>query len=284
MPYFSIENEYNNNLQLTQNEKRWQLTSVTGLNSPPAAIYSSVVPTFDGERFNSARLEARDIVITLAINGDAEANRMALNKVILPKRYIKIYYQNKSLNVYIEGYVESFEYDVFADNKIVAQASIICPDPYWRDQEQSEAVMTPVVDLFEFPFSIPEEGIALSELLTITGGDITNQGSAQSGLLITIEASREVLNPYIINATTGAKMLLNTEMTRGEVININTIRGSKYIRKYSDGVTTNILNDLDESSQWISLALGENRFTYGADYGEENMAVKIQYRNLYGGV
>lgn len=284
MPAFSIENEYNNQLQLTQNEKRWQLTSVTGLNSPPAAISTSVVPTFDGERFNSARLEARNIVISLVINGDAEANRMALNKVILPKRYIKIYYQNKSLNLYIEGYVESFEYNVFEDNKIHAQASIICPDPYWKDAGESEAILTPVVDLFEFPFAIPAEGIALSELLIVTGAGITNQGTIQAGLIITIEASREVLNPYITNATTGEKMLLNTELTKGEVATISTTRGSKYIRKYSGGTITNILNDLDDSSQWISLAIGENKFTYGADYGAENMTVKIQYRNLYGGV
>lgn len=284
MPVISIENEYNNQLKLTQNEKRWQVTSMTGLNSPPAAISSSVVPTFDGERFNSARLEARNIVITLAINGNAETNRMALNKVILPKRYIKIYYRNNSLNLYIEGYVESFEYDVYADNKIIAQASIICPDPYWKDTEQTGAQLMPVVNLFEFPFSLPEEGIALSELLTITGASITNQGTIQAGLNITIEAGNEVLNPYIINATTGEKMLLHTEMTKGDVITINTTRGNKYIRMYKDGATQNIINDMDENSQWISLAIGENSFTYGAEYGAENITVRIEYRNQYGGV
>jgi len=283
MPVFSIENEFNNTLQLTQNEKLWQVTSVTGLNPPPAAIATSVVPTFDGERFNSSRLQARNIVITLVINGDAEANRMALNKVILPKRYIKVNYQNKSKNLYIEGYVESFEYDVY-ENKITAQASILCPDPYWKDAEQSAAIMTPVVDLFEFPFSLPEEGIALGEILTLTEGDITNNGSIQAGCVISVEASREVLNPYIENVTTGEKMLINTELTKGDILTINTTRGSKSVQLYADGVTTNILNDLDESSQWITLAIGANTFIYGADYGAENMTVKIQYRNLYGGV
>lgn len=284
MPVFSIENEFNNSLQLTQQENRWQVLSVTGLNPPPAAIATSIIPTFDGERFNSSRLQARNVVINLAINGNAEENRMALNKVVLPKRYIKVKYKNNTKDVFIEGFVESFEYDVFEDNKIKAMASILCPDPYWKDAAENEASMKAIVNLFEFPFSIPAEGIAISELLNNTEGEILNQGSIQSGCMITIEAINNVLNPYIENITTGEKMIINKELTRGDVLTINTNRGNKSVKLYADGTTTNIINDLDESSKWITLEIGANKIIYGAEYGEENMNIKIQFRNLYGGV
>ena len=284
MPVFSIENEFNNSLQLTQQENRWQVLSVTGLNPPPAAIATSIIPTFDGERFNSSRLQARNVVINLAINGNAEENRMALNKVVLPKRYIKVKYKNNTKDVFIEGFVESFEYDVFEDNKIKAMASILCPDPYWKDAAETEASMKKIINLFEFPFSIPPEGIAISELLNNTEGEILNQGSIQSGCMITIEAINSVLNPYIENITTGEKMIINKELTRGDVLTINTNRGNKSVKLYADGTTTNIINDLDESSKWITLEIGANKIIYGAEYGEENMSIKIQFRNLYGGV
>lgn len=284
MPNFIIENEWNKQIKLTQDETRWQVTSVTGINPPVANIATSVIPTFDGSRFNSSRLEDRNVVISLAINGDAEANRLELNSVIMPKRYIKLYYVNKTKSVYIEGYVESFEYDVFEESKILAQASIICPDPYWKDTKQSASTFTPVVDLFEFPFSIPEEGIAISELLTVDEGSILNAGSIESGIIITIESRHKVLNPFVQNVTTGQKMIINEEISKGQVVTISTIRGSKSIRLYSDGVTTNILNDLAAGSKWITLAIGENSFTYGADYGAEDMIVKISYRNQYGGL
>lgn len=284
MPVFSIENEFNNSLQLTQQENRWQVLSVTGLNPPPAAITTSIIPTFDGERFNSSRLQARNVVITLAINGNAEENRMALNKVILPKRYIKVKYKNNTKDVFIEGYVESFEYDVFEDKKIKAMASILCPDPYWKDAAETEASMKTIVNLFEFPFSIPEEGIAISELLENTEGEILNQGTIQSGCMITIETTNNVLNPFIENITTGEKMIINKELTRGDVLTINTNRGKKSVKLYADGTITNIINDLDESSSWISLAIGANKFIYGAESGVNNMNIKIQFRNLYGGV
>lgn len=284
MPIFTVENEWNNKLRLTQNEQKWQLTSVTGLNSPPANISTSIIPTFDGSRFNSSRLEARNLVISLAINGDAEANRMDLNSVIIPKRYIKVYYQNKRKSLFIEGYVESFEYDVFEEGKIRAQASIICPSPYWQDQQAQNILFTQIINLFEFPFSIPAEGIALSEMMTAEQGLIKNEGTIQGGFTFTMQALHKVLNPYIQNITTGQKMTIEREISSNEVVSVSTIQGQKSIRLYTGGETKNIINDLQEGSQWITLALGDNIFRYGADYGAENLTIKINFRNQYGGV
>ena len=236
MAIFKVENEYNNQLQLSQNENKWQLTSVIGLNQPPANIATSIIPNFDGARFNSSRLEPRNIVITLAIKGNIETNRMLLNSVIFSKRYIKVYYQNNSLNVYQEGYVESFEYDVF-EQGVMAQISIICPDPFWRDVETNISVLTPIINLFEFPFTIPEEGIPFGEIIANITNIIQNNGSANTGTIITINSDYTVLNPSITNITTGQTMLINEELANNSQIIISTIRGKKSI--YMDGITMN---------------------------------------------
>lgn len=283
MPVFSVENEYNNKLELTHNENKWQLLSVTGLSSPAAAISTSVIPTFDGERFNSSRLTARNIVITLAINGDAEENRMALNKVILPKRYIKLYYQNKAHKYYIEGIVESFEYDIF-NNKIQAQASIICVDPYFKDEEENKEILTGLINLFEFPFSIPAEGIALSEITADKNGEITNTGTETTGCELIIEAQNEIINPYIENLTTGQTIKINRTIQKHDIIKINTYRGKKSAVLYSGNSIINIINDLTEDSQWLTITPGTNIILYGADAGTDNMQTTIIYKNLYGGV
>lgn len=283
MPVFRIENEFNNKIELTHNENKWQLLSVTGLSSPPAAISSSIIPTFDGERFNSSRLEARNIVILLVINGNAEENRMALNKVILPKRFIKFYYENNAHKYYINGVVESFEYDVF-ENKIKAQISIICMDPYFKDEEETTEILTSIINLFEFPFSIPEEGIALGEITENKNGEITNSGTIPTGCEITIEASGEIINPYIENITTGEKIKINRTIYKNDTIKINTNKGNKSIYLYSGNEIINIINDFSEDSQWLTLTPGANIFIYGSDSGTNNMQAKISYKNLYGGV
>lgn len=283
MAIFKIENEFNNMLQLSQNEDKWQLLSVTGLNQPPASIITSVVPGFDGARFNSSRLEARNIVITLAIVDHTEINRMILNSVIYSKRYIKVYYKNNSLDVYIEGYVESFEYDVF-EQGIRAQISIICTNPYWIDNESNVTVITPMVDLFEFPFSIPEEGISLGELTSDFSNIVTNNGTVETGAVITIKSNYVTINPSITNVTTGQTMKINTTIAAGDQVIISTLRSKKFIKKYSAGQMYNIINDLDVSSTWINIIPGENTFILRSDHGSDFMQASVAIQNLYGGV
>lgn len=283
MPVFTVENEFNNQLRLTQNEDKWQVISITGLNQPNANIATSVIPTFDGSRFNSSRLENRNIVITLAIKGNVETNRMLLNSVIFSKRYIKVYYQNNTLDVYIEGYVEAFEYDIF-EQGVMAQISIICPDVYWIDKATNVTLLTPVINLFEFPFSIPEEGIALSELLEQATNVVHNLGTVQTGAVITITTDYTILNPTIMNITTGQTMKINEEMTANDQIIISTVQGNKYIQMYSGGTTENIINKLDTPMEWITIVPGDNTFSVSADYGTEHMTVSVAIQNLYGGV
>lgn len=283
MATFIVENEYNIQLQLTQNERQWQLISVTGLNPAPANVVTSVIPNVDGSRFNSSRLEQRNIVLTLVINGNAEENRNALNSVIFAKRYLKIYYSNNSKNVYIEGYVESIEYDVFSE-KLQVQISVICPSPFWKDINQTITEITPIANLFEFPFSIPQEGIAFSELIGNAQGIVNNSGTVQTGIIINIESTHKVLNPSITNLTTGETMKVDVELSQTDLLTISTLKGNKNIKMYSNGVVNNVINNLEPQSKWISLITGQNTFTYSADYGVENMRINIISRNQYGGV
>ena len=74
----TLENEFHSQIELTGQEDKWQVTNVTGLNPPPAVISTSVIPNFDGERFNASRLDKRNIVIRpLAYVRESETARFA---------------------------------------------------------------------------------------------------------------------------------------------------------------------------------------------------------------
>lgn len=279
-----IENEYGVKIKATGNENRWQVTSLTGLNPPPAVISTSAIPNIDGSRFNTSRLDNRNIVLTMAINGDVEGNLETLNRVISPKRYIKVYYNTGEKDLYAEGRVETFEYDKFEGSKIMVQTSILCFDPYWHSQEKDEQTFKKHIGLFEFPFSMAAEGIAVSELVETTENRISNLGTVVSGLEFTIEVTSPVVNPYLQNITTGEKMTFNLTLNRGDVLKVNTARKTKYIRLYSNGQTTNVLNKLANGSKWLTLAIGDNSIVYGSDTGSENMVLSTSRENLFGGV
>lgn len=224
-----------------------------------------------------------DIVIAVVINENVAKNLDEFNKLLLPKRYLKISYATKEKNVYIEGYIESFEYDHFS-NKVKCQISVMCPKPYWRAQDAEVTKMSPVVDLFEFPFSIPAEGIAFSEYVGSMSEYITNPGNVETGVLIDVEAKKKVKNPLIVNATTGQQMKLLIVINEGDHITVNTERGDKSIVLERNGEKTNVLNTLDDTSEWLRLAPGSNRINYNADSGADNMLITIKCPILYGGV
>ena len=129
-----VENTRGAVLELTDNEENYQVTEISGLNPPNANINTSSYANGDGSSFNSSRIPDREIVITVYINGDIQKNRLALYKHFRNKEWCKIYYEDDLRDVFIEGYVQALDVSSFTQ-KQVAQISILCPNPYFKDVE-----------------------------------------------------------------------------------------------------------------------------------------------------
>lgn len=278
---FTIENENGEKLRLTQNSAYF-LLSVDGLNPPGALVNIASNANFDGGVVKNARLGTRVITFTLAINNPAETNRIALYNFIKTKRAVTVYVENGQRNVYTNGIVESFNIVPFSE-KETAQISIVCPKPYFYDKADNSISFAIIQPGFEFPFSIPSTGIAFSELdynieRVIGAGDIA------SGMIIEFYALGNSTNPVFYNATTGEFIKVETSLTEGQVLYINTFQGEKTI-KLIDGLTeTNLINALTVNSAWVGLAPGTNVVYFGADSNPENLSVTMAYHILYEGV
>ena len=73
-----IQNSSGALLNLTQNESAYQVTSITGLTSAGATVNVTSLAGIAGGVFNSSHVNTRNIVITLSLCGDIEANRLQL--------------------------------------------------------------------------------------------------------------------------------------------------------------------------------------------------------------
>lgn len=261
----------------------YAITNISGLNPPSASISTSVVSTLDGERLSNARMNMRNMVLTLKIQRNVEENRILLYRFFKVKQYCKIYYKNDSRNVYIEGYVEAFEDDFFTKMQTV-QISILCPEPYFKNMEEVYFNISQVLSMFEFPFSIESDGIPFSEYDTTLVATIKNNGDVESGIEITISASGEITNPKIYNADTRKMFGLNVIMIKGDVIVISTVKGRKTVELIRGGVRTNIINLVMKNPEWFQMEPGENHFTYNCDSGNEFFYMSIKHVDLYEGV
>lgn len=277
-----IENKYGQQLQLVGNPN-YDVLSIDGLTPSSATINRSIVATVDGSKVNSSYANERNIVMVIRPKCDIEANRINLYKFIKIKQQLKIYYKNESRDVYIEGYVESFDGDLF-ENGQSFQISIVCPQPYFKAIDNLVTSFSATKSMFEFPFSIEESGI---ELATIVVGEqtlIPNNGDEETGAIIQIYARDIVLEPTIYNYDTNEFFTIEIEMFAGDMVEINTNKGNKSIAFISNGVRTNILNKIVKGSTWFTLKSGDNVFLYDCVHGAVNADVKFIVDTLYEGV
>lgn len=283
MSYFnlSVENKRGDVLTLTNNEK-YNVLSVDGLAPPTATVNTTTNATSDGATFNSSKINERNIVIQLAIEGDVEKNRIELYRYFKVKQPCKVLYKNGTRDIFINGYVESFECNFF-EMKEVAQISILCPRPFFETQDEIDFDFASVTGLFEFPFSIDSDGIEFSELVVGEERNVVNHGDVETGMIIKFTAAGACTNPSIYNTETNEGIKVNVEMAEGDVLEINTNKGSKSITLNSDGVITNKINALDRSSTWLQLESGDNSLLYTADTNPDNLLCNLIYSSLYEG-
>jgi hypothetical protein len=277
-----VENEAGDQLELTNN-RNYDVLSVGGTNPPVAAINTVNVAGMDGSKFNSSRAQQRNIVITLNIHHPIEANRWALYKFFRVKRWVKLYYQNSRRDVYIEGYVESLENNPWSQVQ-QPQISIICPQPYWLSASDTTINFSSSRAAFEFPFSIPSEGIEFSTLEQIVS-EVVNVGEVQTGGIITFFATADqIVNPKFYNRTANTFFGIDIEMSQGDLITVNSLIGQKSVTLLRDGVTTNILSDRTDGSTWLTLGPGENEVSFGADEGSEDLQATLTIVRKFEGV
>lgn len=277
------ENQYQEQLELTHSAL-YDIKSILGLDPPDAVINTTRNAGQDGSVYNSAYMDNRTITITLAINHPAEINRINLYRYFKIKSPVILRYKNGSRSVWILGYCQSFQVGYF-EKKETAQIVILCPKPWFNDVFGFDSTLSNVLNLFEFPFSIEENNpIEFSRIEYGSEQSIMNYGDVDIGMVMRMSATGTVVDPQIYNVQTGAYIKLSTTMQEGDVIDICTIPGSKYIRRIREGVITSMVGKLTEGSSWISLRPGNNIFALFAQTNPEYLSVLITATYQYEGV
>lgn len=287
---FSLKfaNALGNVIDLTSSENL-KLTNVTGLNPPNADIITSTSPNFDGEMFNSSKVQKRNVVIYLVIERNVESERLNLYKFFRVKQKGTLYYKSEYRDVWIEGYVDTFEINNFS-NPVTVQISLTCPQPYFNSIDEMVTEIADVISLLEFPVSLPEAGIEFGKLDPYREVVVENNGEIETGVIFEFRAIGAVVNPTIFNADTQEFFGLNLTMQTGDVIKISTYTGSKTATLIRQGSVSNVFNYITANSTWLTLQAGENSFKYTTKENSDgtntnaNLYIKIYHTDQYEGV
>ena len=253
-------NSYGTSIQLTQ-QAAYAVASVGGLTPPQGAVYTSEVATKDGSFYNASRSQNREIVLTIYPQERIEAARLALYNVFKLAKWVQLELQTKQRHVTIEGYVESMQGDLY-ENPQNLQISIICPDPYFEDYTTTTT-------------AIPEVGTAVT---------VANVGDEEAGAVFTLTASGNVSDPAIYNNTTGQTFGLDVDLVSGDVVTIDTRRGSLRATLTHSGTVTNIINAMTSGSTWPRLQPGNNSVRFNAASGGSALTCSVAFTPIYEGL
>lgn len=296
-----VTNHNRESLELDLFHPEWSgiiVNKIEGLGPPKANINYNEVATIDGGIFTSARTEARNIVFTLSMMWGPliEDSRLKIYKYFPIKKNISIELITDRHHAIAYGYVESNTPDIFSSAEST-QVSVICPDPFFYELEQSIHIFNGVDPLFEFPFwndSLTENLIEFGNIREDNRGTLDYKGDVDTGVLITCHVmGGTVENLTLWNVDTREHMRIDTnkikrltdiQFSQGDDIIINTKIGEKSIQLLHDGKYYNIISCIEKDADWFQLTSGPNTFTFVADHGTNGMMMTMTYRNAYGGV
>lgn len=253
-----------------------QIRDIQGLGPVKAEISSTPFATGRGELYQGSTTGKRNIVLNLGLNPNWEDQtisslRQLLYGYFMPEYWTKLRFFSQEIpTVDIEGYVESFEPNMFSEDPEI-QISIICPKPDFVDVDATliygnvDDGTTEVV--FDYVGSLP------------TGFELQVKQTAENpiysgGLVIVNKAP---VDPQTFEVET---ITINAL----KYFKLSTVRNAKRATSIAtaDGTVTNLLSEVTDASVWPELRPGENVFSVAGD--EPGQAWTLGFFNRFGGL
>lgn len=160
---------------------------------------------------------------------------------------------------------------------------ILAPDTLWYALEPTIVSLSPYVNEFKFPISIPKHGFIYGHKDDNVLTNIYNECNVPIPMKFTITSLATIQNPEIIRVQDGKKLKINTILQPGDVLTISTEFGNKSVLLNGQ----NIISNFDfQISSWLMLNPGLNTFTYSCvnEKLKGNLNITITYKQAYWGV
>lgn len=250
--------------------------NIDGLGPVKADVLTTELASGRDELYKDSKSGKRNIVLSLGLNPNwvdqtMSTLRQFLYAYLIPQQWCKLRFTSNHMpTVDIEGYVESFDPNMFSEDPEI-QVSIICPKPDFIEIEST--IYTGVV------------GDGTTEL------EFVYLGTVDTGFELRIEASEAnadyngsitikntawdieqifVADPVVVNLLKYFKM--------------SSLRGAKRVQNVaaSGGAITNLLAKMTDDSVWPILMPGENLFSVAGE--EPGQLWTFAYFNRFGGL
>lgn len=242
-----------------------------GLGPVKTSIVSSEFAGIDGTIYQSSQRGERNLTWQVGLEPDYETDeepadlRDRLYDFFMPGSMVGVrFIDTRKDPKYTSGIVESCDPGYFQQEPTV-DISILCNDP----------------DMYD-PTPVHLEGFTTGTTDTMA---IDYDGTSKTGVKFTLRPDRALTAFDIyLNRSDGFIGIMNfaESLEAGDVLEINTVRGDKYVRLTRLGSISSMLYAISPQSNWFELSRGINQFRVYAD----GVAIpwELDYTKKFGGL
>lgn len=287
----TLINKNNQVLDLLNNRDKFILSGAEGLHGIETDIAESETPYTDGATIESVKALPRGIELVFTLRGNIKASIDYFTSIVKSKQYVTLREVDGERDIAIKGVATIPPYSRMLQSCKIT-LTVYCGQPYWEDINYLVETISNYINLLNFP--------AEGQYFTATGRpfgaidiDLTksfeNKSDTAVGMLISMVALGEVVNPRISCDTGEQKgwyMQLNLTLQINDELEINTVKGQKYIT-INGADTYNgepILNYLEwYGEEWLQLETGKNTFSVTTEGGatNSNLYLNLIYKGRY---
>ncbi len=292
-----LTNKNGQTLDLLNNAQYFVLSKCEALHGINTEIHDVSSPYLDGTIIEGVKALPRGISMTFKLIPDIKGSIEFFTNIVKSKQYVTLTETENNQTISIKGIATIPPYTRMM-SMCEIQLDIYCGQPYWEDLNQVIVAISMFLDLLNFP-------IETGQYFTPTGRPFgavdvkaektfTNNGDVSVGMNIKITALEQVENPCIACSSgeqVGWYMWLDLTLQENDEVEINTVRGNKYIKingstEYNGQPVLSYLNF--KGTDWLQLETGDNTFNVGTFdettsqiIPDENIYFTISYKRRY---
>jgi len=290
-----LTNKQGQTLDLLNSRNHFILYKAEALHGINTDISENNSPYIDGTIIESVRALPRSIELGFKIVGDVQESINYITNFIKSKQYVTLEEITDDRDITIKGIATIPPYTRMLQ-ACALTLTIYCGQPYWEDAQYLVDVLTQFLDLLYFPVEgqyFTETGRPFGAIDTDMEKTFINNSDTSVGMLIELLVlNGTIVNPRI-NCNSGDQvgwyMQLNLTLQENDELQINTVRGQKYITINGSDTYNGepILNYLKfNGNDWLQLETGENSFNIKADINgvieaPTNAYFTITYKGRY---
>lgn len=282
----TLTNDRQEKIRLSDLVKGYRIKEIRGLSPADADIATTEYALSNGSMITNRRIPKRNIVIDFYLStSQAEEVKLGLYEKLHTAEQLRFDYETKNISAYANGVLETFDAKTWQGMPSF-QLSLICPDPYFYDTEETVGAYSQTTDGFQFPLpeglAVPENGIAFSTVTTGRTITLQNKG-ADTGLTVQAEFSGTASFFQIRKVETDELLTIGFNFRAGDVLTIVSTDSEKTVTVRRTSETINAINGFVSGSEWLTMTRGQNSFELQSD-GLGSVNATIGFRKRYSGV